>query len=378
MISRTILTIDDDVKILKVLNIHLSSAGYTVIQSTGGNDVFSHLDGNSHDLVICDIRMPEVDGLNVLDYVRKKSETLPIIMLTGVLDVTMAVEIMKKGAFDYLIKPILKENLLRAVEKAIAHRDLVERNRKLEEENKQYRYFLEEKVKERTAQLGSANQELKDAYAELKSLNMQFALVLAETIEAKDQMTFGHCSRMVYLCSKIGKFLELPEAELELLEYAALMHDIGKVTISDSILNKPSSLTPAEYSNMKLHAPMGEKIVGRIKPLRPLAKLIGSHHEKYDGTGYPNGLRGEDIPLISRIISLVDTFDAMHADRPYRKGLPLGTVLEDLGRLAGTQLDPNLVKLFVENKLYVLDETAETVRSFMHLKNNGTNRERQG
>lgn len=373
MSNRTVLIIDDDITILKFLAIHLSSVGHRVIQSTGGHDVFSFLEGNSYDLVICDIKMPEVDGVKVLEYLQEKSPTIPVIMLTGVMDVAMAVEIMKAGAFDYLIKPILKENLLRTAHKALAQKDIVERNKKLEEENIQYRFFLEDKVKERTVQLGLANTEIKDAYAELKSLNMQFALVLAETIEAKDQMTFGHCSRMVYLCSRIGKFLGLSEVELESLEYASLMHDIGKVTISDVILNKPSSLTPAEYDNMKQHALMGEKILSRIKPLHALAKLIGAHHEKYDGAGYPNGLKGEEIPLISRIISIVDTFDAMHADRAYRKGLPLNVVLDELGKLAGTQLDPHLVKIFIDNKLYVLDGTSETIRSFMHLKNNPAN-----
>ncbi len=369
MNGRTVFIIDDDIKILKFLNIHLSSAGHKVIQSAGGQDVFSHLENNSYDLVICDIRMPDVDGIKVLEYLKHRFDTLPVIMLTGVMDVTMAVEIMKMGAFDYLMKPILKENLLRTAHKAITHKDIIERNKKLEKENVQYRSFLEEKVQERTEQLGLANMELKNAYAELKSLNIQFALVLAETIEAKDKMTFGHCSRMLYLCSKIGKFLGLPEAELESLEYASLMHDLGKVTVNETILNKPSSLTSEEYENMKQHAYMGEKILGRIKPLQTLAKAVGAHHEKYDGTGYPNGLKGEEIPLITRIISLVDTFDAMHADRAYRKGLPLKIVLDELEKMAGTQLDPNLVKIFIENELYVLDETSDTIRSFMHLKN---------
>ena len=378
MSNRTVLIIDDDIKILKFLDIHLSSAGHRVIQSTGGHNIFSCLEDNSYDLVICDIRMPEVDGVKVLEYLMERSPTIPAIMLTGVMDVSMAVEVMKMGAFDYLIKPVLKENLLRTTHKAFNQKDLVERNRKLEEENRQYRSFLEEKVQERTEQLGLANIELKNAYAELKSLNMQFALVLAETIEAKDHMTYGHCSRMLYLCSKIGRFLGLPEAELESLEYASLMHDLGKVTVNEAILNKPSSLTSDEYENMKQHAFMGEKILGRIKPLQKLAKVVGAHHEKYDGTGYPNGLKGEEIPLITKIISLVDTFDAMHADRAYRKGLPLNVVLGELEKLAGSQLDPDLVKIFIENELYVLDETSDTIRSFMHLKNKPTGWERVG
>jgi putative two-component system response regulator len=373
MTNRTILAIDDDAAIHKILDIHLSSAGYEVIHTTGGKDVFYFLEENSYDLVFCDIKMPEVDGLKVLEYVRKKSEHIPIIMLTGLVDVTLAVEIMKMGAFDYLIKPILKENLLKTVRNALTQSDLAEKNRKLEVENEKYRLSLEEKVKERTEQLAKANAEITSAYAELKSLNMQFALVLAETIEAKDQLTFGHCSRMVHLCSQVGKFLGLSETELEMLEYASLMHDIGKVTISDAILNKPGSLTSVEYENMKGHAVMGEKILGRIKPLQALAKLIGAHHEKYDGTGYPNGLKGEEIPLVARIISLVDTFDAMYADRAYRKGLPINVVLEELEKMSGTQLDPKLVEILIENKLYVLDETSVGFRSFMHITNQSNN-----
>ncbi len=365
--NRTIFTIDDDAKVLKFLNIHLSSAGYKVKQSTGGNGVFSELDNNSYDLVICDMIMPDVAGVKILEYLRQKSDTIPIIMLTGVMDLPMAVEVMKKGAFDYLIKPILKENLLRTSNMAITQKEVIERNKELEELNRQHQNFLEQKVEERTAQLSSANEKLKKANDELRSLNMQFALVLGETVEAKDQMTFGHCSRMLYLCLKLGKFIGLAEPELESLEYATLLHDVGKVTVKEAVLNKPSSLTPEEYEHIKSHAFAGEKILGRIKPLRELAKMIGAHHEKYDGTGYPNGIKGDGIPVITRIISLMDTFDAMKSDRPYRKGLSLEVALEELKKVAGTQLVPEFVRVFIENKLYVIDEETDTVRSFMHI-----------
>jgi putative two-component system response regulator len=365
--SRTVLTIDDDEKILKFLDIHLASAGYTVIQSTGGNKVFAELDLGAYDIVICDMTMPEVGGMQVVEHLRKISETVQIVMLTGVLDVNMAVEIMRKGAFDYLIKPIRKENLLRVIRMAIDKKELIERNMVLESQNRDYRNFLEKMVDKRTEQLKLAGDKLKDANIELKSLNIQFAQVLAETIEAKDQCTFGHCTRMLHLCSKVGRFINLPEKDMESLEYASLLHDVGKVTVKESILNKPSGLTDGEYAAMKSHALAGEKILRRIKPLQELAKTIGSHHEWYDGTGYPNRLKGDEIPLITRIISVVDTFDAMHADRPYRAGLPLETALEELKKASGTQLDPNIVDAFVDNKLYILDEKVETMRSFMHI-----------
>ena len=148
--KRTILTIDDDAKILKFLEIHLSSASYKVRQSVGGNGVFSELDKNSYDLVICDMKMPEVDGVRILEYCLKRYGTAPVIMLTGVMDVSTTVEVMKEGAFDYLIKPILKENLLRTAHKAIARKDLMERNMELEELNRQYQSLLEKKVEEGT------------------------------------------------------------------------------------------------------------------------------------------------------------------------------------------------------------------------------------
>jgi HD-GYP domain-containing protein (c-di-GMP phosphodiesterase class II) len=200
---------------------------------------------------------------------------------------------------------------------------------------------------------------------------MQFALVLGETVEAKDQMTFGHCSRMLYHCTKLGEAIGLPEAELESLEYATLLHDVGKVAVKEAVLNKPSSLTPEEYEHIKNHAAAGERILGRIEPLRVLAKIIGAHHERYDGTGYPNGLKGDEIPVVTRIISLMDTFDAMKSDRPYRKGLPLEVALEELKKIAGTQLDPELVRVFIENKLYVIDEETDTLRSFMYIGDRG-------
>ena len=358
--KRTILVIDDEESIRKILNIHLVKEGYGVIQSPGGKDVFKTIETSSFDLVICDFRMPDVDGLTVLRHIRENYDTVPVIMLTGLVDVTIAVDVMKSGAFDYILKPVKKERLITTIHRAVIYKALLEKNKRLEKENKEYHLSLEEKVRERTEELKTKNVALEDAYAKLKHLNFQFVTVLAQTIEAKDKFTFGHCDRMREICFQIAIFLNLPLEELETLLFAALLHDFGKISVSEALLNKNGRLTEEEFTLVKAHAEIGENILKGIPPLSHVAAIIGAHHENYDGTGYPKGLKLEEIPLLARIISLVDTFDAMVSDRPYRKGQPLEKALEELKRIAGSQLDPQLVNLFIDNKLYLNDDGVDS------------------
>jgi putative two-component system response regulator len=355
--KRTILVIDDEEAIRKILNIHLSKEGYDVIQSPGGKDVFKTLEMSTFDLVICDFRMPDVDGLTILRHIRGSAnyDTVPVIMLTGLVDVTIAVDVMRSGAFDYILKPVKKERLITTLHRAVIHKTLLEKNKRLEQENREYHLSLEEKVRERTEELKTKNVALEDAFAKLKNLNFQFVNVLAQTIEAKDKFTFGHCDRMRDICFQVAIFLNLPLEELETLLFAALLHDFGKIRIPEALLNKNGRLTEEEFNLVKTHAQIGEKILEAIPPLSHIADIIGAHHENYDGTGYPKGLKQEEIPLLARIISLVDTFDAMISDRPYRKGQPLENVLEELKKVAGAQLDPQLVSMFIDNKLYMSD-----------------------
>ncbi|MBI5588719.1 MAG: response regulator [Deltaproteobacteria bacterium] len=349
--KRNIFIVDDEEPIRKVMNTHLTKEGYSVIQSHGGSGVFAALESNSFDLVICDIRMPEVDGIQVLDFLKKKFETVPVIMLTGLTDVTTVIEVMKKGAFDYLMKPVKKEDLMVIIRKALVHRDLLVRNKELELENREYQFFLEQKVRERTKELNSKAMELQKAYGHLKNMNIQFINVLAETIEAKDQHTRGHCNRMRCLCVELGRLAGLSPEELEILEYASLLHDLGKIGINETVLNKQGPLTEDECEHIKEHPEIGEKILQGIPLMEPVAKIIVAHHENFDGSGYPRNLRGEDIPLPARIISVADIYDAMSSDRPYRKGLRNEIVIEEMTRVAGTQLDPRIVRMFIENRL---------------------------
>ncbi len=354
--KRSIFVVDDEEPIRKVLSTHLGKEGFDVILSPGRMPVFDQLKSSSFDLVICDITMPEVDGVKVLEFIRQNYPVVPVIMLTGLTDISIAVDVMKKGAFDYVMKPVRKDDLMNVIRKALVHRDLLVRNMELERENREYQLFLEERVRERTRELNSKAMELQSAYGMLKSMNIQFVNVLAETIEAKDRHTRGHCNRMRILCVELGSLAGLPPERLETLEYASLLHDFGKIGVSESILNKEGPLTETECAHIKEHAEIGEKILQGIPLMDAVSRIIGAHHENYNGTGYPRRLKGEEIPLESRIIAVADIFDAMRSDRPYRKGLPLDKVLEEMNRVAGTQLDPALVELFMDKMVYELEE----------------------
>ena len=352
--KRYIFVVDDEEPIRKVLNTHLAREGFEVITSCGGASIFDTLRAvGGIDLIISDIRMPEVDGIRILEFARENMETVPVVMLTGLTDINLAIDVMKKGAFDFLMKPVRKEDLMVVVRKALSNHDLLVRNKELERENREYQVFLEQKVRDRTQELNAKAVELQNAYGILKSMNIQFANVLAETIEAKDNYTRGHCNRMRYLCVEMGRLAGLAPGELETLEYASLLHDLGKIAVNETVLNKKGPLTEEECAHIKDHPEVGEKILSGIALMEPVAGIIAAHHENFDGTGYPRKLSGDDIPLSSRIIAVADLYDAMSSDRPYRKGLPLDVVLREMRSVSGTQLDPDMVSLFIDNKLYL-------------------------
>ncbi|MBI5810332.1 MAG: response regulator, partial [Deltaproteobacteria bacterium] len=293
---RSIFIIDDEEPIRKVLNTHLAKEGYNVIQSRGGKGIFDLLRASPFDILICDIRMPEVDGVNILEFVRENFGASPVIMLTGLTDAAVAVDVMKKGAFDYIMKPVKKDDLMSSIQKALMHRGLLLRNRQLELENKDYQMFLLQKVEERTKELNAKTIELESAYALLKTMNIQFINVLAETIEAKDLHTRGHCNRMRFLCVELGRLLNLSPADIEIIEVASLLHDLGKVSVNEAVLNKPGLLTDEERRHMQGHAEIGGKILSGIPLMERVAGIIAAHHENFDGSGYPAGLMGEEIP----------------------------------------------------------------------------------
>ena len=200
--------------------------------------------------------------------------------------------------------------------------------------------LLDVVVKERT-------RELQVAYDSLKAASRQAILGLAEAIEAKDPYTKGHCGRTAVYAMALGKEARLSEAELEVLEFGAFLHDIGKIGIKDAVLLKPAALDDDEWKHMKIHPVVGYQIATQIDMLKPMMACIRNHHERWDGTGYPDGLKAENIPLLARVVCLADAYDAMATDRPYKRAIPIDECKKILTRQAGPQFDPALVDLFI-------------------------------
>ena len=184
-------------------------------------------------------------------------------------------------------------------------------------------------------------------YLDIHYMFLSTIRALALALEAKDRYTYGHADRVARLSVEIGKMLNLPDKQLDLLQYAGILHDIGKIGVRDEILNKPGRYTPDEYEEMKKHPVIGARIVSGIDSLEVVAKWVRHHHERYDGSGYPDGLKGDEIPLGSRIIAVADAFDAMLYDRPYKAGRPLPEVIDELKRCSGTHFDPNVVNVLL-------------------------------
>jgi len=263
-----------------------------------------------------------------------------VIVVTSFPDIDLAVEAMRLGAYDFIIKPADLNLMILSVKKALE-------KKRLEEEILVYRSHLERLVEERTA-------KLQQAYRILKKAHLDSVKVLAEAIDAKDPYTRGHSDRVTRMSLKIAFQFGFTEDRLESLEYGALLHDIGKIGIKDEVLQKPGALNSEEYQYIQEHPLIGVKIVEGIDFFKDKIPMIRHHHEHFDGSGYPDGLVGEAIPLEARIIAIPDAFDAMTSARPHRGMMPLQDVLMELEKCKGTQFDPGVLKIFLDEKIYKL------------------------
>ncbi len=333
MPAARILVVDDEEAIREVVTTLLRAQGYQCTGVGNGRAALAHLEKNALDLVLSDMMMPEMDGLKLLEWLRARDQDIPMIMVTAMNDLSTALEAMRHGAYDYILKPFEKEQLFLSVRRALQHRQLVL-------ENRNYQRTLEEKVEERTAQLSMALAQLEQSY--------DYTLeALGGALDLKDAETEGHCQRVTAFTVSIAQAMRVDPGMLPHIARAAFLHDIGKMAIPDQILRKPGPLTDDEREVMRRHCDIGYTMLVRIPFLREAAEIVLAHQEFYDGSGYPRGLRGEEIPLGARIFAVADALDAMVSDRPYRSALPIAHAREEIKRCSGTQFDPKVVEVFL-------------------------------
>ena len=349
-----ILIVDDEEMICSILNRRLTQEGYSCVTAHNGREALHRFLFMDHlSLIASDIKMPEMDGMELLKQVKAVDPGMMVIMMTAYPEIDMAVEAMRMGANDFLIKPVDLDLLVLSVKKALE-------KKRLEKEIEAYRRHLESLVEKRTSKLQEAYQVLKRAHFD--SVN-----ALAGAIEAKDPYTRGHSDRVRKMSLNIGRRLGFSQERLENLEYGALLHDIGKIGIKDEVLQKQGLLNSQEYQHIQEHPLIGAKILEGIDFFKEKIPMIRYHHEHFDGSGYPDGLVGEAIPIEARIISVSDAYDAMTSMRPQRRVLPLQEVLLQLEMAKATQFDPGILEIFLSEKIYQSSETDHLFERFSPL-----------
>jgi response regulator RpfG family c-di-GMP phosphodiesterase len=310
-VSRKILVVDDEPAIRSTLCDYLSSQQYDVFCAGTGDEALKIFASEEPLLVISDLQMPGMDGKTLLKELKNLEEDVQVIIITGFATVESAIETLKGGAFDYLMKPFRLETVRIVVERALEHLSLRQSNRLLKE----------------------------------NSLHVLEAMV--KTLEQRDFYTAGHSRRVTAWSGKIAEVIGLSDHERRLIHLSGLIHDVGKIGIDDNILRKPGKLTEEEFEVIKSHPLRGVEIIAPLQFLQETIPIIRHHHESFDGSGYPGELQGEDIPLGARILSVADTFDAMTSSRAYREALPVEAAVAELERCSHTQFDGNIVSVFL-------------------------------
>lgn len=348
-----ILIVDDEDAIREVVSSMLSSSGFVCTQAQSGREALALLQsGEEFELMLSDMMMPAMDGEALLAATKERFPDIPVVMVTAMHDISIALNAIRNGAYDYLLKPFDREQLLATVRRALE-------NRRLKLENRKYQTELESLVTARTEQVRQALASLERSY----DITLE---ALGNALDLKDAETEGHSKRVTAFTIAIARAMGISGDQIRVIARGAFLHDIGKMAIPDAILRKPGALDPEETAVMREHCFRGYQILRRIPFLTEASEIVYSHQEKFDGTGYPRGLKGEEIPLGARIFSVADTLDAMTSDRPYRAKLPLSVAREEIHRWAGRQFDPQVVKTFLEMPENIWDDLRKGIDEQIH------------
>jgi len=343
MADERILVVDDEDLIRDIICSVLDQAGFSCQPVNSGTGALAILESDSgYSVVVSDVIMKGMDGLTLLSKIRTTYPDMPVVMLTAVHDISVALVAMRHGAYDYLLKPFEREQLLASVRRAVE-------NRRLKAENLAYQTKLESLVSARTEMLRQTLADLERSY----DITLE---ALGDALDLKDAETEGHSKRVTAFTIAIARAMGLPQERVRVIARAAFLHDVGKMAIPDAILRKPGRLNAEEHAIMQQHALLGYQMLRKIPFLHEAADIVYSHQEHYDGSGYPRGLTGEQIPLGARIFAIADAFDAMTSDRPYRAAQSISSGRREVQRQAGKQFDPKIVEVFLSIPEHIWQE----------------------
>ncbi len=332
--SARILVVDDENPVRAMIGSTLERQGFDVELASSGREALELLELNDFDLVLTDIVMQDVNGIALLERIHSQHPNLPVVMVTAIHDISVAIDSMRRGAYDYLLKPFEREHLMNTVERALDHRQILE-------ESHNYQQSLEQMVRARTEMLRHAMEDLEHSY----DVTLE---ALGDALDLKDSETEGHSKRVTAYTIALARAMAISPAEIKVIARGAFLHDIGKMAIPDEILRKPGKLTPEEQEIMREHCSRGYQMLRKIPFLAEAAEIVFSHQEHYDGSGYPGSLRGREIPIGARIFAVADTLDAITSDRPYRKARSFDVAREEILRCSGTQFDPAVIEVFLK------------------------------
>jgi putative nucleotidyltransferase with HDIG domain len=328
----SILVVDDELTTRLLIKSTLERWGYQVYLASGGREAKEMIDCVAFDLILSDLLMQDGDGFMLLDWVRINQPDLPVVMVSAACDIAMALDSMHRGACDYLLKPFDHRKLFETIRRALEQRLEI-----LNARAQQHR--LKDEIRIRTDML-------RWAVNDLQRTHDMMLLALGDALDLRDSETEGHSKRVTAYSIALARALKISSVEIKTLAQGALLHDVGKIAVPDAILRKPGKLSLHEQEIMRTHCERGYEMLCRIPFLADASEIVLAHHERFDGSGYPHGLRGKEIPLGARIFAIADSLDAITSDRPYHKAHTFAAAYKKIQDGSGTQFDPEIVDVF--------------------------------